>query len=104
MKRCAVSSIQTSAVTTPPPAFPADGVIRNVLIVDDSRAQRMMVETGLRGRGFTVHHAASGAEAAASFVLRTMRDDDGALARTFAAGRTSGAGVLEDHAAMARAL
>ena len=44
------------------------------------------------------------AEAAASFVLRTMRDDDGALARTFAAGRTSGAGVLEDHAAMARAL
>lgn len=44
------------------------------------------------------------AEAAASFVLCTMRDDDGALARTFAAGRTSGAGVLEDHAAMARAL
>ena len=44
------------------------------------------------------------AEAAASFVLRTMRDDDGALARTFAAGRTTGAGVLEDHAAMARAL
>ncbi|MGM0386463.1 MAG: thioredoxin domain-containing protein [Actinomycetota bacterium] len=44
------------------------------------------------------------AEAAASFILGAMRDDDGALARTFARGRTSGAGVLEDHAAMARAL
>ncbi|MDX5318806.1 MAG: thioredoxin domain-containing protein, partial [Actinomycetes bacterium] len=44
------------------------------------------------------------AEAAASFVLGAMRGDDGALARTFARGRTSGAGVLEDHAAMARAL
>jgi uncharacterized protein YyaL (SSP411 family) len=44
------------------------------------------------------------AEAAAAFVLGAMRDDDGALARTFARGRTSGAGVLEDHSAMARAL
>ena len=34
-----------------------------MLIVDDSRAQRMIVEAGLRNRGFTVHHAASGVEA-----------------------------------------
>ena len=37
--------------------------IRHVLVVDDSRAQRMLVASGLRSWGFTVHQAASGAEA-----------------------------------------
>ena len=37
--------------------------IRHVLVVDDSRAQRIVVATGLRNWGFTVHQAASGAEA-----------------------------------------
>ncbi len=43
----------------------SDRAIRHVLIVDDSRGQRILVESGLRGRGFIVHHAASGAEALA---------------------------------------
>ena len=37
--------------------------IQNVLVVDDSRAQRLVVAAGLRTCGFTVHQAASGAEA-----------------------------------------
>jgi len=45
----------------PPPA--AERAIRHVLIVDDSRAQRMIVEAGLRNRGFIVHQAESGAAA-----------------------------------------
>ena len=66
MKRCVVSSLQPSAASPPhPPSFAAEDAIRHVLIVDDSRAQRMLVEAGLRGHGFTVHHAASGAEALA---------------------------------------
>lgn len=40
-----------------------DQAIRHVLVVDDSRAQRMLVTAGLRSWGFTVHQAASGAEA-----------------------------------------
>lgn len=43
----------------------ADRSIRHVLVVDDSRAQRLLVTTGLRNLGFTVHQAASGTEALA---------------------------------------
>lgn len=43
----------------------ADQAIRNVLVVDDSRVQRMLVSAGLRNWGFTVHQAESGAEALA---------------------------------------
>ncbi|WP_246022333.1 PP2C family protein-serine/threonine phosphatase [Pararhodobacter zhoushanensis] len=50
--------------TLPLPAV-SDQAIQHVLIVDDSRGQRMVVEAGLRGRGFIVHHAASGQEALA---------------------------------------
>ena len=39
--------------------------IRNVLVVDDSRAQRHLIATGLRGWGFNVLQAASGEEALA---------------------------------------
>ena len=39
------------------------GAVRHILIVDDSRAQRMIVEAGLRNRGYMVHHADSGAAA-----------------------------------------
>lgn len=39
--------------------------IRKVLIVDDSRAQRLLVQGGLRGHGVTVLHAESGDEALA---------------------------------------
>ena len=46
-----------------PHVLAADRAIRQVLIVDDSRAQRMIVEAGLRNRGFIVHQAESGAEA-----------------------------------------
>lgn len=42
---------------------PADQAIRNVLVVDDSRAQRMLVASGLKSGNFTVHQAESGAEA-----------------------------------------
>ena len=48
----------------PVPAV-SDRAIQHVLIVDDSRAQRLTVEAGLRGRDFIVHHAASGEEALA---------------------------------------
>ncbi|WP_417626555.1 PP2C family protein-serine/threonine phosphatase [Pararhodobacter aggregans] len=41
----------------------SERAIRHVLIVDDSRAQRMIVEAGLRGHGFIVHHADCGAKA-----------------------------------------
>lgn len=37
--------------------------IAKVLIVDDSRAQRLLVQAGLRGHGFTVLHAESGDQA-----------------------------------------
>lgn len=37
--------------------------IQNALVVDDSRAQRLMLATSLRNWGFTVHQAGSGAEA-----------------------------------------
>lgn len=39
--------------------------IKKVLIVDDSRAQRILVQNGLRGHGFTVLQAESGDEALA---------------------------------------
>ena len=42
---------------------PVDHAIHNVLVVDDSRAQRLLVTAALRKWGFTVHQAASGAEA-----------------------------------------
>lgn len=40
-----------------------DQAIHHVLVVDDSRAQRLLVAAGLRNWGFTVHQAGSGAEA-----------------------------------------
>ena len=46
-------------------AVVSDRAIQHVLIVDDSRGQRLIVEAGLRGHGFTVHHAASGEAALA---------------------------------------
>ncbi len=55
------SSIELPTVATVTP----EQVIRNVLVVDDSRAQRMLVAAGLRDRGFTVFQAASGIEALA---------------------------------------
>jgi Serine phosphatase RsbU, regulator of sigma subunit len=42
---------------------PTDRAIRHVLIVDDSRSQRMIIEAGLRNRGFIVHQADSGTQA-----------------------------------------
>lgn len=42
---------------------PTDRAIQHVLVVDDSRAQRLLVAAGLRNWGFTVHQAGSGAEA-----------------------------------------
>ncbi len=53
----------SSKTATMPISTQATQAIRQVLIVDDSRAQRMLVEAGLRDRGFAVHHAASGDEA-----------------------------------------
>jgi uncharacterized protein len=44
------------------------------------------------------------AEKAATFVLQTLRRDDGSLARSANAGQTRGEGVLEDYAAMAYGL
>lgn len=55
------SSIELPTVETVTP----EQVIRNVLVVDDSRGQRMLVAAGLRDRGFTVYQAASGIEALA---------------------------------------
>lgn len=55
-------TVSPAPVPAPRPAA-ADRAIRHVLIVDDSRAQRMIVEAGLRNRGFVVHQAESGAEA-----------------------------------------
>lgn len=46
-------------------ASTTDQAIRHVLVVDDSRAQRMLVSVGLRDQGFIVHQAESGAEALA---------------------------------------
>jgi phosphoserine phosphatase RsbU/P len=43
----------------------APRAIRNVLVVDDSRAQRHLIATSIRGWGFNVLHAASGEEALA---------------------------------------
>jgi phosphoserine phosphatase RsbU/P len=43
----------------------ASRAIRNVLVVDDSRAQRHLIATSIRGWGFNVLHAASGEEALA---------------------------------------
>ena len=40
-----------------------DQAVHNVLVVDDSRSQRLVLATGLRNWGFTVHQAESGAEA-----------------------------------------
>lgn len=61
-----VSPIQNVA-SAPPDAmeFYGERAIRNVLIVDDSRAQRLILASGLRGHGYTVHQAASGSEALA---------------------------------------
>ncbi len=42
-----------------------DQAIQNVLVVDDSRAQRLVLATGLRNWGYTVHQAESGADALA---------------------------------------
>ena len=44
---------------------PAERAIRNVLVVDDSRAQRFLVVSALRNSGFNVLQASSGAEALA---------------------------------------
>jgi len=41
----------------------APGAIRNVLVVDDSRAQRHLIATSIHGWGFNVIQAASGEEA-----------------------------------------
>lgn len=46
-------------------AAPPGAAIRNVLVVDDSRAQRFLVASSLRNRGFNVLQAASGEEALA---------------------------------------
>jgi len=63
-QRCAVSPFSTSAAETVEPLAPAQHrAIRNVLIVDDSRSQRMIVEAGLRNLGVTAYHAESGEEA-----------------------------------------
>ena len=44
---------------------PTDQTIRNVLVVDDSRAQRLLIASGLKSGSFDVHQAESGAEALA---------------------------------------
>lgn len=49
---------------SPSGLIPAPGsAINKVLIVDDSRSQRLLVQNGLRGHDFTVLHAESGDEA-----------------------------------------
>ena len=45
---------------------PTDQTIRNVLVVDDSRAQRLLIASGLKSGSFDVHQAESGAEAMAA--------------------------------------
>lgn len=42
---------------------PQRRAIRTILVVDDSRSQRLLIATALRGVGYTVLQAASGAEA-----------------------------------------
>lgn len=50
----------------PPGPVPSPGTgVRNILVVDDSRAQRLLVASSLRSGGFNVLQAASGAEALA---------------------------------------
>lgn len=50
----------------PPGAVPSPGTgVRTILVVDDSRAQRLLVASSLRSGGFNVLQAASGAEALA---------------------------------------
>ena len=65
-KRCPVSVSQSVSSDSPvTPARTPLHAISKVLIVDDSRAQRLLVQAGLRGHGFTVLHAESGDEALA---------------------------------------
>jgi len=53
-----------SSPDSPPGLAPVTGsAINKVLIVDDSRSQRLLVQNGLRGHEFTVLHAESGDEA-----------------------------------------
>lgn len=61
--RCFVLSPATYLPPIDP--SPVNRAIHNVLVVDDSRAQRLVLAAGLRNWGFTVHQAGSGAEALA---------------------------------------
>lgn len=55
----------SAADIAPPGSASSHNVIRNVLVVDDSRAQRFMVASSLRSWGFDVFQASSGEEALA---------------------------------------
>ncbi len=55
------------------------------------------------GRALEEPRYIAAAEAAAGFVVGAMRLEGGRLARSWRAGRTSGAGFLDDHAGMAAA-
>lgn len=64
LDRCPVSvSLQTDS-RQHAPRMPLPSISK-VLIVDDSRAQRMLIASGLRGHDFTVLHAESGDQALA---------------------------------------
>lgn len=52
-----------SSLPFPPPADGRRRAIRNVLVVDDSRSQRVLIAGALRGAGYAVLQAGSGAEA-----------------------------------------
>lgn len=58
-----MSLVQPTLVDSTALSVPPLLAIRKVLIVDDSRAQRMLIQGGLRGHGFAVAHAESGEEA-----------------------------------------
>ncbi|MEM1186454.1 MAG: DUF255 domain-containing protein [Planctomycetota bacterium] len=65
----------------------------------------MMISGMLDGHALVGEQAyADAAQQAADFVLTKMRHADGSLVRDYREGKTSGEGVLEDHACMLRAL